>query len=169
MVMNRLCRILFCFLCLTLAVGCGKSRPKDMPKTYPFKVKVVDGSRPIEEVHVVLIYDQSPAISGTTDKSGVAELYTTLQGYTVKGAPSGSFRVTCRKDPNVEHWKTAQERAEMNPGEASEYFEQWQAKVDAAPREVPKIWSDFDQTPLTLTITDRGGEVVFDVDGAAND
>lgn len=150
-------------------LGCGKKKPADMPDLVPFKVKVVDGSTPIEGVQVLLTYDKNPVITGVTDKSGVAELTTTLQGYTSKGAPKGDFRVACIKEPFLEHWKTPQERAMMDPGQAGEYNKEYQAKLAEIPREVPASWADSMQSGLTLTIDGSTDEATFDVDGHAND
>ena len=150
-------------------VGCGPKVPADMPTLYPVTVKVVDGNKGIQGVNVVFLYEQNPVITGETDSNGVAEMKTTLGNYTAKGVPEGSFRVTCAKDPTVEHWKTAQERAEMSPGEAGDYMKEWQAKCDALPREIPKVWKDFDKTPLKAEVASPGGEFVFDVEGKAND
>ena len=166
--MKRMAVLGLAALLVCAVIGCGAKKPADMPETVPFTVKVVDGGKGIEGVHVFFIYDKNPSISAVTDSSGVAQMSTSLQQYTAKGAPVGDYRVTCTKDPMVEHWKTAQERALMSPGDASAYMKEWQAKCDELPREIPKIWSDFDKTPLKCTVT-AGGEVVFDVEGKANE
>ena len=50
-----------------------------------------------------------------------------------------------------------------------EYQKEWQAKCDELPREIPIIWKNFDKTPLTAKVTTQGGEVVFDVEGRAEE
>ncbi len=163
--------VLFCVAALLLgvAVGCGPKKPADMPETYPFKVKIVDGSKPIADVQVQMLWEKNSVVTGVTGADGVAEMKTTLQKFTTKGAPEGEFRVLCTKDPKVDHWKTDQERAEMSSGEAAAYMKEWQAKCDELPREIPKVWKDFDKTPLKASVPNGGGEVTFDVEGRADE
>lgn len=146
------------------SVGCGPKAPADMPETHPFKVKVVNGSDAIADVDVFFIATSgSVTISGKTDKNGVAEITSTLQGYTADGAPAGDYKVTCTKDPQPEHWKTPAELAAMSVGEQSEYHAEYEAKRAEMPREIPEVWKDFDRTPLSATVSAGGGEVTFDV------
>ena len=163
--------VLICVSALLLGTlaGCGVKKPADMPETFPFKVKIVDGSKPIADVQIQFLWENNAVVTGITGSDGVAQMQTTLQKYTAKGAPAGDFRVLCTKDPTVDHWKTNQERAEMSSGEAAAYMQEWQAKCDELPREIPKIWKDFDKTPLKTTVASGGGEVTFDVEGHAND
>lgn len=153
-------------VCASL-VGCGPKKPADMPETVPFKVSVVDGSTPIADVRILFIHSGNTVITGTTNALGVAEMSTTLQNYTAPGAPLGEYRVTCTKDPMVDHWKTADERAKMDPGEAGAYQKEWEAKCAELPREIPIIWKNFDKTPLKANVT-GAGELTFDVEGKAN-
>lgn len=166
-------RILYALLVAVLAgvvlVGCKAKRPDDMPELVPFKVKVVDGSTPIADVDVFFIGQGNTVTHAMTDANGVAEMTTSLQDYTEKGAPVGEYRVQCTKNPTVEHWKTPQEQAEMTIEERGAYSKEWQEKCDALPREIPKKWGDFDKTPLAASVPAGGGEVVFDVEGHAND
>lgn len=157
-------------VCGVSLTGCGPKRPADMPETVPFKVTVVDGSTPIADVDVFFINTNGNAvITGRTNAQGVAEMQTSLLDYTEKGAPAGEYRVTCTKDPQVEHWKTPQERALMDPGEAGAYQLEWQKKNDELPREIPIVWREFDKSPLKTTVPAGGGDVTFDVEGHAND
>jgi hypothetical protein len=167
---NRIvCALLVAVLVGVVFTGCKGKRPDGMPELVPFKVKVVDGSTPIADVAVFFIADGNTVTSATTDASGVAEMTTTLQNYTEKGAPVGEYRVQCTKDPLAEHWKTAQERAMMSIEEQGAYNTEWQAKCEALPREIPKVWSNFDKTPLKASVPAGGGEVTFDVEGRANE
>ncbi len=146
------------------SVGCGPKAPADMPETHPFKVKVVNGSEPIADVDVFFIATSgNVTINGKTDKNGVAEISSTLQSYTQKGAPTGEYKITCTKDPKPEHWKTDEERGQMSMEESNAYHAEYEAKRAEMPREIPKIWQDFDKTPLSATVSAGGGEVVFDV------
>lgn len=146
--------------------GCGKTAPDGFPETHPFTVKVVDGGKGIEGVQVTLAHSDSNgvgAVAGTTNSSGVAKISTTFKNFTAAGAPAGEYRVQCVKDPVVDHWKTDAEMAAMSPGERTEYFEEWKAKCDELPREVPKALGNYDATPLTATVAAGGGELVVDV------
>ncbi len=160
----------FSLLSLLLFValaGCGQKKPADFPEVQPFTVKVVDGDKPIEGVQVLFIYDKNPVISGLTDSKGVATITTMLQKFTAKGAPAGDYKIQCTKEPIVDHWKTPEEQAQMSKSEKDAYIDEWLAKCAEQPREIPKIWSDYDKTPLTASVPVGGGEVTFDVDGKA--
>ena len=154
------------FLCGAAFVGCGKAAPDGFPETQAFTVKVVDGGKGIEGVQVTLAHSDPKgvgAVAGTTNSSGVAKMTTTFKNFTADGAPTGEYRVQCVKDPVVDHWKTDEEMAAMSPGERTEYFNEWQAKCDELPREVPKKLGNYDATPLTATVASGGGELVVDV------
>ena len=148
--------------------GCGKKKPDGFPEVQPFTVKVVDGSKPIEGAIIRFIGDGgSIAIHGQTDATGVAVMTTGLQGYTAKGVPAGNYRVQVEKEPLAEHWKTPEEQSQMSKPEKDKYLDEWLAKCAELPREVPKIWNSYDNTPLTATVSAGGGEVTYDVEGKA--
>lgn len=155
--------IFLCFLS-----GCGPKEPADFPQLQPFKVKIVDGDKPIEGVLVQFLYDKNPLVSAMTDSHGIAVITTTYQKYTKVGAPVGEYRVKCTKDPLADHWKTEEEREKMSKEEEDAYLNEWIAKCAELPREIPEVWSNFDKTPLTVSVQEGGGEVTFDVDGHAN-
>jgi len=144
-------------------VGCGKKAPADFPKIVPFKVKVVADGKPVADCTVMMSNGQNAAVKATTDSSGVATMITTLSNYSAKGAPEGEFSVTCFKDVLVEHWKTPEEIADLPLPERAAYYEEYQAKCDELPREVPKILADPNESPLKLTVPAGGGEETIDV------
>lgn len=166
-------RIQLCLLSLAalsvMFCGCGQKKPADFPELQPFTVKVVDGDKPIEGVQILFIYDKNPVVKGLTDNKGVATITTMYQKYSEKGAPAGDFKVQCVKEPLAEHWKTPEERSQMTKEEKDAYLNEWLEKCKEVPREVPKIWGDFDKTPLTVSVPAGGGEVTFDVEGKANE
>lgn len=152
---------LFLALVCVLIAGCGKKAPADMPETVPFKVKVVNGSKGVADVQVVMEAKSGVgAISGTTGSSGVAEMKTTYKNYTAKGVPNGEYKVRLIKDPVVDHWKTEAELNAMDMGERQSYFDEWTAKCNELPREVPVILKDYDKTPLSTTVSGAGEYVV---------
>ncbi len=162
-----LCLAAFVSLSLVF-VGCGKKKPDGFPDVQPFTVKVVDGSKPIEGALVRFNGDVgSLAISGKTDSSGVAVISTGLKGYSAKGVPVGDYRVQVEKEPLAEHWKTPEEQSQMSKPEKDKYLDEWLAKCAELPREVPKVWNSYDDTPLKATVSAGGGEVTFDVEGKA--
>ncbi len=164
--MNHFCvlrRLLLLAAICASVVGCGKPAPEGMPETVPFTVKVVDGSKGIADVQVVMESTTAiGAVSGTTNSSGVAVMKTTYKNFTANGAPVGEYKVRCIKDPAAEHWKTQDEITAMDMGERQAYFDELKAKSEALPREVPVILKDFDRCPCTTTVSD-GGEYVVDV------
>ena len=143
-------------------VGCGKKAPADFPKIVPFKVKILADGKAVEGCTVVLSNGKNAAVKGTTDRSGVAVMTTSLSNYSAKGAPEGEFDVQCIKDVAVEHWKTQEEIANMPISERSAYYKEYEEKCNALPREVPKKLADPMTSPLKLTVT-AGGEETFDV------
>jgi len=146
-----------------LVVGCGKTAPEGMPETVPFTVKVVDGSKGIADVQVMLESETAiGSVAGTTGSSGAAVIKTTFKNFTVNGAPTGEYKVRCIKDPVVDHWKSQEELNAMDLGQRQAYFDEWKAKCDELPREIPLILSDFDKCPCRTTVSD-GGEFVVDV------
>ena len=156
------CAELAALVCAATA-GCGKSAPDGMPETVPFSVKVVDGSKGIADVQVVMDSEAGVgAVSGTTNSSGVAEMKTTFKNFTAKGVPVGDYKVRCIKNPTVDHWKTEEELNKMDLGERQAYFDEWQKKNEALDREVPKILEDFDNCPCKTTVSGEG-EFVVDV------
>lgn len=164
--MNRLTSLSAAFalaLACMLTVGCSKPAPDDMPETVPFTVKVVNGSKGIADVQVVM---ENPtgtgAVAGTTNSSGVAEMKTTYKNFTAKGAPVGEYKVRCIKDPVVDHWKTEEEITAMDLGERQAYFDEWAAKCEEQPREVPKILKEYDACPCSTKV-EAGGQYVIDV------
>ena len=154
---------LFAALACVLIVGCSKPAPEGMPETVPFKVKVVNGSKGIADVQVVMENPSGTgAVSGTTDSSGVAVMKTNYKNYTTKGAPLGDYKVRCIKDPVVDHWKTEEELNAMDLGERQAYFDEWSKKCEELPREVPKILKEYDKCPVSATVSGEG-EFVVDV------
>lgn len=157
-----------CYALLTAAVclpivGCGKLAPEGMPETVPFTVKVVDGSKGIADVQVVMDSESGTgAVSGTTDSFGVAIMKTNYKNYTAKGVPTGDYKVRCIKNPTVDHWKSEEELNQMDLGERQAYFDEWQKKNEELPREIPKILEDFDKCPVSTTVSGEG-EFVVDV------
>ena len=164
--MNRLLTLryalFFALACVTL-VGCKESAPDGMPDTVPFTVKVVDGSKGIADVQVIM---NSPtatgSVAGTTNSSGVAVMQTTFKNFTKKGVPTGEYKVLCVKNPTVDHWKTEEELNQMDVGTRQAYFDEWQKKNEELEREVPKILESFDNSPCSVTVSGEG-EFVVDV------
>ncbi len=166
--MNKLLSLRHALLVAVACVmisGCSKPAPSDMPATVAYKVKVVNGSKGIADVQVVMdsVDGQGVgAIAGTTNSSGVAEMKTTYKGFTAKGVPAGEYKVRCIKDPVVDHWKTDDELAAMDIAGRQAYFDEWMAKNKELPREVPEIFSNFDKCPVTVGVVEAG-ETVIDV------
>ena len=164
--MNRLLTLRYAFLfalaCVTL-VGCKESAPDGMPDTVPFTVKVVDSSKGIADVQVIM---NSPtatgSVAGTTNSSGVAVMQTTFKNFTKKGVPTGEYKVLCVKSPTVDHWKTEEELNQMDMGTRQAYFDECEKKNEELEREVPKILESFDNSPYSVTVSGEG-EFVVDV------
>lgn len=82
-------------LVVTALGGCARKTPDGMPKLYPCSVTITQGDAPLADATVTLSSDSLQwAVSGTTDASGVAKIYT--HG-TYPGAPEGSYVVVVQK------------------------------------------------------------------------
>jgi hypothetical protein len=83
---------------LTIFCGCGdKSRPADLPKLYPAKIKATQDGVPLVDARVEIYNIDASAkyriSGGITNDSGVAELRT----YGFNGSPAGKYKVTALK------------------------------------------------------------------------
>ena len=84
------CAALAALVCAA-ASGCGKSAPDGMPETVPFSVKVVDGSKGIADVQVVMDSEAGVgAVSGTNVRS-----------CSWGGSPSSSVISSAESDVNL--------------------------------------------------------------------
>lgn len=82
-------------LATALFVGCKRKTPDGMPKLYPCSVEIIQDGKPLADATVTLSTEEHTwAVSGTTDASGVAKIYT--HG-TYPGAPNGNYVVVVSK------------------------------------------------------------------------
>ena len=89
------------FFCLSFLVvfiifaGCSDTKkPAGLPALHPCEVTITQDGKPLAGANVVFYGDQTWAIGGGTDESGIAKIYT--HG-TFAGAPAGTYKVTITK------------------------------------------------------------------------
>ena len=158
-------------LAMIFILGCGPKRPKEMPKTYPCKIKLTKDGNPVSGVGITLISNNSAygslAVGGTTETDGVAKITTYYSTYGDKGAPSGEFQVTVIEVPAIpkEVLVTPDELSKMTGPEREGAI----AKMDAARRNVQRVvpfsFAVPDSTPLKVTVAEskQGTEVSFEI------
>jgi hypothetical protein len=146
--------LIFVFSGLFLGIaGCGK--PANMPKLVPCQITVTDGGTPVAGARVSMADESSNeswAINGITDSSGVAKMSTTYINYTASGVPLGTFKVAVDKDPpnlppqNVTDGMTEQQ--------ADAAMKKWEEEVDKL-RIIPKNLIFVSTTPITLEVKEK--------------
>ena len=145
-------------LCLALGAilstvsACKRATPEGMPKLVPCSVSIIQDGQPCEGAAVTLFTDDHTwAVSGTTDASGVAKIFT--HG-TYPGAPLGKYTVVVSKQV-VEEPEATQSASEIVSGGTAYNF------VD------PQFGSKS-TSPLELEVTGKTS-ASFDVGAAIHE
>jgi len=154
-------------LFLLSVIGCSGTRvPSDFPKTFPATVTVKEGETPLADT-MILLYNQeargSWACSGNTDANGKAELVTNQGSHMAKGVPAGSYKVTLSKTSKAPSERSADEVAAMSYDEQIAYNQRISTELAKMPPPIPRTLTHPKETPLTLEVTDSGGELVVDL------
>jgi len=153
--------------CLCFVIGCQNSNaPKDFPKTFPVKVVVKDGDIPLDNA-TILLYAQnitgSWASSGITNAKGVADLVTNQGSYMAKGVPAGSYKVVLNKPQKAPSELPAEEVGLMSYDEQIAYSRKISEELARIPALIPRVLTYPKETPLTLEVTESGGELIIDL------
>ncbi len=152
---------------ISIVVGCGPARPKEMPETAPCTVTVTQAGQPMADV-VVSLYREggngSMLIEGTTNTSGVAKIRTRWGDYTTNGAPVGTHKVTVDKYVEVPpETVTPEESALWTAQQGEKYERERQALIDSL-RIIPKQIADITYTPLSVSVvSSTGGSLTIEV------
>ena len=133
---------------LILCSACAsEKKPEGMPKLYPCKIKLTQGSAPLEGATVICMADDLAlarwTVGGISDASGTVDVVT-LGKY--KGAPQGTFAVTVVKYENV--W---------NEGHSEEHD-----APDATYLMVDQKYETKETTPLKMTVETKTNTFEFD-------
>lgn len=143
---------------LCVFVGCGvQRRPKGMPKLYPCKVRVTDGSAPVEGASVTFRPesggDGTYTPGGTTDSNGETVLQ--LNGR-YPGAPLGSYKVTVRKTAVVyqKGFEPENIKIEATGDEVEDRKTRFTIAQDYSEvvDEIDPVYSDPEETPLRAEV-----------------
>ncbi|MBR5414483.1 MAG: hypothetical protein IK105_00935 [Thermoguttaceae bacterium] len=158
------------FLCAV--IGCGvQRRPKGMPKLYPCKVRITDGSVPVEGASVTFCPEPGGGAytpGGTTDSNGETVLQ--INGRYL-GAPLGSYKVTVKKTAVVYQKGFEPENIKIEPtGDEVEdrktrftIAQDYSEVVD----EIDPVYSDPEETPLRAEVAK--GKNSFDLTVSLNE
>ena len=148
-------------LILTFCVSCSKF-PKDMPQVAPCSVTVTNGSQPLADATVRMIYIP-PADSqfktvpwtvyGKTDESGKASMTTRLREFVSPGTPPGfQYKVTIEKVPVLPEGLSQEQLDKLDEAATNKYLDKREKQKAALPREVPETFAQPQTTPVTLEV-----------------
>jgi len=152
--------IIFVFTAtLPFIVGCGTTRPKEMPETAPCEITVLQDGKPMTDI-IVSLYREGGngalSIGGTTDASGIAKIKTTWGAYTTDGAPVGTCKVTVDKVFDFpRETVTPEEMDHWTPEQGRKYEQQRQEMIDKL-RATPAVLAGT-SSPLSVSIESRSG------------
>jgi hypothetical protein len=146
------------FLIVLVFFGCG-TKPADVPELYPCRVTVMNGAAPVANADVIMgLANESTslAMSGVTDSSGIAVIFTKRLNWQGKGVPVGEYIVTVAKAPNFERELSLSEWQALAPMEQERYNAEQARRFDALPREVPIELAEFSMSPYKMTVAKEG-------------
>ena len=153
------------FLIVFLICGCN-NKPQDVPQLFPCQVTVTNGGTPIAEADVILgltSESSGASMSGVTNSSGVATIYTKRLAWKGKGVPVGDYIVTISKSPKLEEKLSLAEYQKLEPTEREKYNAEQERLYNALPREVPGELSAFGKSPYRMTVS-KDGDNRLDID-----
>ncbi len=162
--------LLMTVFCVPFVFGCHSAKPKGFPAVYPIQITVQKGGEPMEDVDLTLIADQQNvawSISGRTGSNGVAQLLTSQGNYSKEGAPSGSFRVTCRKNIEPIEELPGHDVETLPPQEKAEYMAKVaadrQARKEIIEESTPAIFGSVKETPILIELSKDSKTVTIDL------
>lgn len=145
--------------------GCGTGAPPGFPQVVPCEVSILKDGVPLPQVTVLFVSDGGAKewfVSGETDVSGVTTVYTSINNYSQKGAPEGTYKITLSQIPQVENDKSQQELFDMSPAEKAEYVEKRKQQIKDT-RSFPLEFESHVTTPISVTVTKAEPKHVVDV------
>ncbi|MGL4944416.1 MAG: hypothetical protein ACRC46_14635 [Thermoguttaceae bacterium] len=162
---NRLFTLVVVSLCfLGFFVGCGGQKaPADFPKLYNVNLSVENNGTPLDGVIVNFVSTSQYVTSGQTDSSGKAVLATRTSLYSAKGVPVGQYKVVLTKEPELKSRVSDAEREKMEVAQLREYVQKLKDEEAKTPRPLPADLESRDKTPLSIDVTENGGELKVNV------
>ena len=150
------------FLSLGMS-GCGPKPPADFPKVYPATVTVLKDGTPLADVMVNFENKTIHISSGVTDAGGKAVIATKTPHYSAMGAPVGTYKVYLSKEPDLKSKLPDEEVNKMEPAQVQTYLAKLRAEKANTPRPLPAVLENANKTPLTIEVTESGGELKVEV------
>jgi len=150
-----------------LLVGCSNNRlPKEPKNLHPVTITVMNGEQPVGGVAVTLSVRNSQgafACTGLTDSQGVAKIRSLRNSYTVRGVPTGTYRVALDKLPELPVELMPHETdEELPPKDAA--TKEFQRKIYFEENQlIPVVLTSPDSTPIELTVSENE-ETAFHID-----
>jgi len=144
-------------------LGCGSKAPEGFPKVYPTTVIVEQDGIPVNGALVYLSGTGHYPSSGETDATGRAVIGTKSPHYSAKGAPIGQYSVYLSKEPELPSKVSDEERDKMEPAQIREYTLKLRQERANTKRPLPEILEDKNRTPLTIEVTEKGGELKINI------
>jgi hypothetical protein len=138
---------------MILLGGCSKGdRPADLPKLYQHSLTIIQDGTPLEDAKVFLLPSDGSKwnASGTTDKNGVAVLYT--QGL-YKGVTEGTYKLSVQKT-------ILETTKKSSSGYVSEDVSN---STDSFYSLIDMKYIDMQNTPLEIVITPKKENFQYDL------
>ena len=152
---NKLIVITGCLVLVLMVTGCGTGKPKDIPALHPASVTVKNGSSPIADAMVVLIFSGNStgswSVAGKTDANGIAKLSTTQGDWKGAGVPAGDYVVFVNKAAEFTQ-EPLPEELEGDERAKQAFFAEQQKKIDALPKLIPTSLTSAATSPLKITV-----------------
>lgn len=154
-------------LVLLFVVGCGESRPSNLPPLAPCKIKVHDSGRPLSEIAISFRRIEGQAgwsLNAQTGADGIAVAQTIAGSFRAKGIPIGSYRVSLseRIELPPELIISDEPGATLTLAQMEDITKK-QQMYHAERRVLPEILCDPSKAPLELTVTNSGAELDVDI------
>ncbi|MDR0611674.1 MAG: carboxypeptidase-like regulatory domain-containing protein [Planctomycetaceae bacterium] len=157
--------LVFLILCLIFrfSTGChqGRQAPADLPKLYRCVIHLTQENQPLPDAMVSLRSVDSGnkqwSISGSTDETGKAEIFTELY---FKGAPAGEYKVVVSKTEVIVPPTPA-----VLP-ENEEARTKILNRIEAETKEYNVVAAEFSNaktTPLIINVQEKETEVSFEL------
>jgi len=145
-------------LAVFLFIGCSKTqRPAGFPDLYPCEITITQEGQPLEGATVRLIPVEKFEwiITGTTNTSGIAKIYTYHGDFL--GAPAGTFKVCVSKT------SIALPDAPKPSDDDAAGLMEWNALPRTTFKLVEPEYENESQTPHSITVSKGKNRETFDV------
>jgi hypothetical protein len=149
-----------------IVTGCSSNVPPGFPKNLkPFSIKLLHEGQPVEKAIITMSGESSAGagfrIMGVTGTDGTAAMETSINNYTKRGAPAGTYKAVVSHTPKLP--SDSEDSSKMTEDELAAYAVKQNAEYAAAVKIVPLVWNGINTTPVTITVPEKGGSVTIEI------